>query len=256
MLKRGKKGQVTIFIILAIVIVALAVLIYVFFPQIKTTIGISTENPEVYLQTCIEDKLETTIEKISLQGGSVSPTNYIAYQNSNIEYLCYINEYYEPCVMQQPFLQTHIESEIRTEIVQDVRNCFDSMRQDFEEKGYGFNLRTGTINVELLPERVIVNVGHILTLTKDSSDTYETFRIVSYNNLYELVSITNSILNWETNFGSAETTTYMDYYPHLKVEKKNQQDGSTIYIITDRNKGDFFQFASRSYAWPPGYGYE
>jgi len=38
----------------------------------------------------------------------------------------------------------------------------------------------------------------------------------------------------------------MDYYHHLKVEKKKQGDGTTIYMITNRDTGDKFQFASRS----------
>jgi len=54
-------------------------------------------------------------------------------------------------------------------------------------------------------------------------------------------------------FGDAETTTYMNYYRDLKVEKKKKTDGTTVYIITDRNDGNKFQFASRSIAWPPGY---
>ena len=46
----------------------------------------------------------------------------------------------------------------------------------------------------------------------------------------------------------------MNYYHDLNVEKKKQSDGSTIYILTDRNNENKFQFASRSVAWPPGYG--
>ena len=46
---------------------------------------------------------------------------------------------------------------------------------------------------------------------------------------------------------------YMAYYPHLKVEKNLRQDGTKIYTITERDTGNLFQFASRSYAWQPGY---
>jgi hypothetical protein len=48
----------------------------------------------------------------------------------------------------------------------------------------------------------------------------------------------------------------MNYYHDLKVEKKKQLDGTNIYILTDRNNENKFQFASRSVAWPPGYGAE
>ena len=74
------------------------------------------------------------------------------------------------------------------------------------------------------------------------------------NNLYELASIAESIVEWEATYGDSETTTYMNYYHDLKVEKKKQTDGTTIYIVTNRDTRNKFQFASRSVAWPPGYG--
>jgi hypothetical protein len=45
----------------------------------------------------------------------------------------------------------------------------------------------------------------------------------------------------------------MSWYPNLKIEKKLQLDGTTIYIITDRDTEEVFQFASRSVVLPPGY---
>jgi len=73
------------------------------------------------------------------------------------------------------------------------------------------------------------------------------------NNIYELSAIAESILNSEADYGDVEVTVYMDYYTDLKVEKQKQSEGTTIYILTDRNTGDKFQFASRSIVWPPGY---
>lgn len=254
-MKKGtnKRGQVTIFIIIAIVIVALGVLIYMFYPQIKTTLGLGPKNPSEYIQICIEEEIENNVEKLSLQGGSLAPEHYILYDNEKVEYLCYTNEYYKTCIMQQPMLKENIESEIENEIKNKVRECFDSMKESYEKKGYDVNLKSGGIGVELLPKRIVATFNYSLILTKEDTEKYEPFRVVLNNNLYELVSIANSILNWEAHYGDAETTVYMDYYHDLKVEKKKQSDGTTIYILTDRNDGNKFQFASRSVAWPPGY---
>ena len=57
MKERGKKGQVTIFIIVAIIIVVLAVLIYLFFPQIKSAIGAGAQDPQSFMQSCMEEIL-------------------------------------------------------------------------------------------------------------------------------------------------------------------------------------------------------
>ncbi len=255
MFKEGnKRGQVTLFIIIAVIIVALAALVYLFFPSIQSIFGLTTDNPQIFLQNCLEDDMFNTVSAISLQGGTMTPSNYYTYGGSDIEYLCYTNENYSPCVMQQPLLQPSIENEIKNELQDNVRNCFDLMKESFESRGYTFELSSGQIYAELLPKRVVLNADYKLRLSKEDSQVYDSFRVVVNNNLYELVGIANSILNWETNFGDAETTTYMDYYPNIKVEKKKQEDGSKVYILTERDGSGIFQFATRSYVWPPGYG--
>jgi len=249
-----KSGQVTIFIIIGIVVVAFAVLAYIFYPEIKTTLTGSSDNPSAFLQNCLEEKIENTISDLSLKGGSLNPEHYFVYDNSNIEYLCYTGNYYETCVVQQPMLKRHIESEIEKGIENEAQSCFDSLKLSFENKGYNVELRKGAMKVELLPKRVVVTFNNSLTTSGQDSEEYDKFEVILNNNLYELVSIANSILNWESQYGDSETTIYMNYYHDLKVEKKKQSDGTTIYILTDRNNGNKFQFASRSVAWPPGYG--
>ena len=247
-----KRGQITIFIIIGIMIVALGILIFLFFPQIKTGLGISTNNPQLFIQNCMEEKVESVVEILSLNGGSANPENYFLFEDEKIEYLCYTGEFYIPCVMQQPLLKQHIENEIKNEINGEKKACFDSLKKNFESLGYSVTSVEGETKVELLPERIVVSFGNDLTLSKDDSERYDDLRVVLNNNLYELVSITNSILNMEARYGDSETTTYMNYYHDLKVEKLKQTDGTTIYILTERDKENKFQFASRSVAWPPG----
>jgi len=252
----SKKGQVTIFIIVAVIIVIAGILVYMFYPQIGELFGFGITNPSEYIQSCIEDKIKDTVEILSPQGGSLKPGHYILYNNEKIEYLCYTEAYYKTCVMQQPMLKNHIESEVEGEIEEEVENCFNSLEEKYRDRGYTVNLKEGEMDVELKPKKIVTTFNHTLTLTKESSSTYEKFIVILDNNLYESVSIANSILNWEATYGDAETTIYMNYYHDLKVEKKKQSEGSTIYILTERDTGNKFQFASRSVAWPPGYGME
>lgn len=249
----NKRGQVTIFIIIAIIIIALGFLIYSFYPQIKSAIGGVEKNPISYIQTCLEDKIKDTASILAIQGGSLSPENYITYDNNKIEYLCYTNEYYVPCVVQQPMLKTHIESEIENEIKEDVESCFDSLKKSYEKKGYTVELKSGGKRIELLPERIVGTFNYSLSLTKSSTEKYDSFVIMINNNIYELISIANSIIEWETTYGDAETTTYMMYYHNLKVEKDLEGNKGKIYVITDRDTGNKFQFAVRGQMWPAGY---
>lgn len=248
---KKNKGQVTIFIIIAILIVGLAVLFYFIIPQTKSTTEFNEKNPSGFIQACLEDKIEDTIEIISLQGGSMAPEHYFTYNNTNIEYLCYTNEDFRGCVIQQPLLKQQIESEIEDEIRGDVVSCFNALEESYKEKSYNVNLESGITNVELLPKRVVASFDYVLTVSKAQTDRYDSFSVVLNNNLYELVGITNSILGVESEGVEAETTFYMNNYHDLQVEKEKKSDRSTVYILTDINNGKKFQFALRSGALPP-----
>ena len=243
----------TIFIIIAVIVVALVVLLYFLFPGIKSTTGFDTKNPSAFIQTCMKDDLEDTVELISLQGGSVDPEGYYLYEGNKLKYLCYTNENYKLCGVQISFLKEHIESEIKTNLQNKASECFLDLQESYEKKNYNVNLVTGETIVELLPERVVATFNHKLTVTKGDSEQYETFRVVINNNLYELISIADSIVDWESNYGEAEPLWYMGLYHDLEIEKIKQTDDTKVYILTNINTKDKFQFASRSLVFPPGY---
>src|SRR3989344_2269989 len=73
------KGQVTLFVIIGLAIMALGILIYLLYPKIKGPLGIEEENPYQTIQTCLEDDVNEIVEKLSLSGGSVEPEHYIVY---------------------------------------------------------------------------------------------------------------------------------------------------------------------------------
>jgi hypothetical protein len=250
----GKRGQVTIFIIIAIIIVAAGFLIYSFYPQIKSTLSGQEVTPESYIQSCVEGEIKTAVDTLSVQGGTIKPENFLLYKDTKVEYLCYTAEYYSPCIVQQPMLKTHVELEIQNDIKNTVDACFASMKSSYEKKGFSVDLKSGQKRIELLPKRIVATFNYSLTLTKGSdTQKHDSFSVVMNNNLYELISIANSIIEFETTYGDAETTAYMVYYHDLKVEKNLQSSGVKVYVLTDRNTENKFQFASRGQVWPAGY---
>jgi hypothetical protein len=249
-----KKGQVTIFIILAIVIVVGAVLAYIFFPGFRLTTGLAVDNPQAFIESCMEEDIELAVEKVSIHGGSVEPEHFFSYYNDPVEYLCYTNQNYVPCIVQQPLLTNHIKLELDKALQPVATSCFNDLKENYEEKGYTVEMKQGQIDTEFKIKSILFNFpNYELTVKKGETMKFDSFDIVFNNNLYELATIANNIVNWEATYGDAETTTYMTYYPNLKVEKKKQGDGTTIYILTNRETNKKFQFASRSLVFPPGY---
>lgn len=249
-----KRGQITIFIIIAVVIVALAALTYFFYPQISKTLGGEEQDANSFIRTCIIDEIESNIETISLQGGSLDPAPYILYEDEQIQYLCYTESYYDTCVVQKPLLEKQIEKELENGIKDEVKNCFNELKTSFEGRGYSVSMREGDINVDLLPGKVLSTFNYSVTMTKTETQEYKSFNIAVNNNLYELISIANNIIDWESTYGDADSSLYMDLYHNLKVEKRSPEYGTTVYILTNRDTGNVFEFALRSRVIPPGYG--
>lgn len=250
-----KKGQITLFVIIAIVIVALGVLIYVFYPKISTVFGPGQEqNPNEFIQNCMEDEIADKIQNVSSQGGSLNPELYILHQDEKIQYLVYTEQFYLKGVVQKPFLKKQIEKEIKSGIQQKVKNCFNELKTSFEGMNYEVTIKEGDINVNLIPQKVVAAFNYSVTLKKTDTKKYESFNVVVNNNLYELASIADSIVDLESEYGDADIALYMDLYHNLKVEKRAPVYGTSVYILTDRETNDKFQFAARSVVMPPAYG--
>lgn len=263
--KEGKKGQVTIFIIIALLFVALCILVYLYYPKIFSSISPETKDPATYIQQCIQKDLENNIETISMQGGSfvVSPSNGYFYKESDkengnyVRYLCYTSSQTlnTPCINQEPFLTEHVESEILTSISPEITTCFDALVKSYQNKGYDVNLKDGTPSVKIIPNFIATDFNKTLTLTKgDETDTYRTFKIDLNSNLYDMLEDTKNILIWEMNVGDSFPMAYMYNDPYIRVEKHRKDNDVKVYVLTDINTEESFRFAVRSFPNPVGFG--
>ncbi len=245
-----KRGQITLFVIIALVIIFLIAFLFLW-PSIQSNF-ISFE-PRSYIVDCVTDYVKEGLDAVEERSGSMSPENYMLFNGEKVGYLCYTNEYYKTCSAQKPLLTSHIETEIEIYTNFKARSCFNNLKKELEKRGYEVSMGEHNVDVDLVPDKAEIVVELPLTIYKDSRISYETFRFSSPTKIYNFAMIASSIVNWESRYGDAEVTDYMNYYPNIKVEKLKQSDGSTIYRLTDRETGERFVFASRSVAWPPGY---
>jgi len=253
-LNKEKKGQVTIFVIVAVFIIILGVLVFLFYPKLKITSKFSEENPEAFLQDCVEDTLRENVQTISTNGGYLNPQFFYLHQSEKFAYLCYTNQYYELCTVQEPFLKDKVEAEITNSTKEKINECFNSLREKYIQRGYSVDLKQGQIVAEILPEKILLSFPkYELSVVKESTKTFNSFNIFLDSNLYLLVSIASNVIKWETGFVESDALIYMLVYDELKIQKLKQFDGTKLYIIEDKNTGEKFQFASRSLAFPPGY---
>jgi len=247
---KNKKGQVTLFVIIAILIV-IAVLI-IFWPKLKQIIV--PLSPELNLQRCIESDLKKELNIITSNGGSRNPSLYFSYEGNKIEYLCYTNENYKTCVMQQPLLKQHIERELLDALKPKITECIESMKSNAESQGYEVVSINNNPSLQIEENDIKLTVNTNMILKKDNSIKINKVEAKIPSQIYDLLMITSSISNWEARYGDTDIVTYMLYYPDIKVEKYRQDDGTKIYILTNKNTKEKLVFATRSLNFPPGYG--
>lgn len=245
----ARKGQVTLFVILAVIIVAVIAVIFIF-PEVN--VFSSELNPSSYLRTCIEPEIENVKSVLSEQGGYYNPTNYALYKGIKFQYLCYTSEYYTPCTVQQPLLLKHIENEIKNYIGPRAKQCYEDLKDQYEKKGYEIKGGSSSINVSIIPENIIIDFSAPLTISREDTQTFQKFSVSLNSNWYDLIMTSFNIIQYESIFGDSETNLYIAYYPNLIVEKTRRDDGSTIYQLSDATTGDKFAFATRSLVWPQG----
>ena len=256
-----KKGQVTIFIIAGILLVSSIALFFLFKSGIVPEIGGKAEqNPNSFLESCLEDKIRETVEIISLQGGYMenSLNIYFKFEDEkvprNISYLCYNQNDYVLCIPQKPMLIPHLEEEIHNNIFEEVRSCFDDLTSSLERSGYDVDAVYRGFEVDLIESEVDVGIDAEIILTKTGeTTTQEDFKIVISSKLYELSKMVNEIVNKEATVGEFSHYHFL-LYPEFDIIKYRTADSSIVYSVKHRESSEMFRFAVRGGVMPPGFG--
>jgi hypothetical protein len=252
--ERNKKGQVAIFVIVAIVIVGVILVIFMY-PRIRTLISPGAFSPQQYLEDCIKPEVQGAVTIIAKQGGDENPVGYIMYKGTKVKYLCYTTGYYKTCLIQQPMIITHFGDELGRMLTPKVAKCAQNLKAEYERMGY--TVEIGKINSSVLvaPGKIIIEFLTPMGITREEeSRRFDKFDVSVDSEIYNLLAITTSVVDYEATYGDSETTLYMDYYPDLKIEKIKLEDGVKIYRMSNVVTNETFQFATRSLVWPAGYG--
>ncbi|MEK6889117.1 MAG: hypothetical protein AABW80_03350 [Nanoarchaeota archaeon] len=252
MFNRGKRGQATAFIIAALAIVAIiAVVFFVSGPR-GGLLRDDASDPRAFLEGCIEEEFRENVELIASQGGELNPEGFIVYKDKKIKYLCYTNEYYKTCVVQQPLLKEQFEKELGRMLSPIADNCANNLVDALERSEKSVSKGEVKLDVEFSPGKAGLNIEAPLTVSDEVSRTYKNFEISYASEMYDLLAISENIVDFEASLGDSEITAYTQYYPDLIIRKDKLGDGSTIYNVENVVSKEKFTFASRSLAWPAG----
>ena len=252
----GKRGQVAIFVIIAIVIVVIIALLVFSFRKNIGGIFEGTFSPHAYLSDCIEPEVRPAVQLLAEQGSYQNPEGFTTLDGKKIKYLCYTSDYYKTCTVQQPMTKQNFEKELNLMLKGKANQCVKNLISEYEKRGYEVSSGGSNSEVSLIPGKILITFNTPLTVKKTTTQTFNNFEVEMNSEMYNLLFIAQSIIDYEAKLGDSATELYLQYYPNLKIKKILLSDGTTIYKLSDFNTQEEFSFASRSLAWPAGYGLE
>jgi len=253
----NKKGQVTIFIIIAIVLIIGGVLFFMFKEKISPTLKInSEENPEEFLENCLQDDLYESIDFISIHGGNPNSKLYREFKFSdedkyyNLSYLCYNQNDYVPCIIQSPLLLIDIEKKLKEKI--NVKKCFDEYVSSLEDAGNSVDKNYKDFNLKIFPGRIEIDLDSKITKTKNEIVSSEKDFVLSFETkIYELTSLASEIAEQKAQYCNFEHLGYMQYYPAFNIDYFRTSDSVEIYTLAHKDDVIKFRFAIRGCVIPP-----
>ena len=256
----NKKTQVTMFIILGIVLLAVIFSVFYFLgdkimkqSDVEIVFTESSLEPlKDYVENCIEKYGNEALELIGKQGGNIIPEFYITYtflgedSSNNIAYLCY-TESFEPCANRRPLLARYVENELKTYILNGLEECIDL--DLIRNEGYDVEEGSKEVDVTIGTNNVIVTLDYPLTITKgDTTINEERFGKTFNVPLGKLIDVTKDIIDFEIINGDFYIIPYMNENPRVEIQR-HKPGNSRIYRVNIFQDDYFFQFAIQNFVY-------
>ncbi len=253
----GRKAQITIFVVIALVIIAVFVTIFLIRSQLAPKIpgtGVQptqvTSQFEDGIRECVRSNAKDAIKLLSQNAGNPEPELYTRYQDIQYTYLCYNQLSYEACVNQDPFIQETFEREIAVIVEREGKGCVDQILAKARGNGFEVERQDARVDVKIKPGRIEVSYLQSILITKGRDRfSFRRFDVPLASNLGLFLDKTNDIVNSEARVGDYDQLTPMLLTPRLVIQKF-RVDGSTLYTL--RRDGEEFRFAVRSFYLPAG----
>jgi len=252
----SRKAQITIYIIIALLLIVAFLLVFMIKPEIIITKEPVMGDPTNLIERCARDATYNAIEIMLPQGGYLNPTHYKMYDNQMVEYLCYTKGYYFGCTHQEPMYINHLKEDIINYTTPIIEDCFYEYQSDLMREGFDVRMSDMDVDVELENNRVVIHVNRKIDVSKnDVSKSFDGFTSILKSPIYNLAYVALEIVNQESRFCNFEYMGFQIFYPRFKITKKNvgsSLEASTIYMIYDKYTDKQLNIAIRSCQVPPG----
>ncbi|MBI4159028.1 hypothetical protein HY500_02090 [Candidatus Woesearchaeota archaeon] len=237
-----KRSQVTVFIILGIIIVAVIFAAVYFYGEAiqdftrPAVLDASQLEPlKAYVVGCMKDSVAADLENLKKNSGYFNPIN------SKVDYTGYsVNALVDKSLTSPNLMNslTGVENGISLNVKNKIINNCNLDSFDFEIKKEIENIEVST---EIKESNVIVNLRYPLTVSKDRvSLNVDEFSLVVEDDFGKIYRAVNDVVNGEIN-GDFNMNEYFLQNSEVTVTRAEGNNG-IVYRIVSENEKDGFVF--------------
>ncbi|MBI3032459.1 hypothetical protein HYY69_03210 [Candidatus Woesearchaeota archaeon] len=261
MIKR-KKGQITLFIILGLIILLVVSLtLYLkgeqitakFDPELgkKVLIDQDITPLQQYIESCLTQVADPLVKEIANSGGMFEPVVYRYYQQQKVNYLCLDAATKENHCENTFLTQQDIEKELSNNINKKLDACIDLNL--FKSQGFSIETEEKNTEVTIKDYEISIVLKYPLILKKDNLELQaETFSSTLNLDLGRLIKISNLIVNSELQEGSFDQIEFMKKHSDILINKHKPYP-DIIYSVKSKNL--IFNFALQGHDTISDVGY-
>lgn len=247
----SKRGQIALWVIVAIIIVAGIILLYLV-RRAPQPVELKALTIEQDIELCLIRAVNDAVDEMLPQGGFLQPKNYLIYNGTKIEYLCENPGFFETCKNQHPMLVNEMKKEISNYIEPYVEQCLEIEKKEAARKGGEMSYNDINFSVSMAPERIFVEISGDITITANGQTSrFDKFNAEVINPAYDLANAAIDIANSEAKYCNFQYVGYMAVYPDLDI-RITKIASDKLYSIKHKTSGRTFNTAIKSCAIPIG----
>lgn len=249
----GKRGQVTVFIIIGIIVLVALFLVFFFRDKIADVAREQPANTQEYLTSQLEDikseigrcvnKETRESSKLLMENGGVfsRETGYMRYSNVSYVILCKEYEYSEGCLA-RPISILSMETKLGERLSGKISSCVNL--ENFRNRDYELGIGSIEVSTQVFDDDILVSVDFPINLTKGShivsADTF-VYRIDVPLGI--LTMVVNDLVQIKAGGESINPTVYglksMNKYM-IKVKKPYPDELYDVSLTSNRDYHFYF----------------
>lgn len=249
---KSTRGQAVLWVIVAMAIVTLLGVLFLFKsgPEGGAGKGFDVES---YIRQCVSDNVLEVVDEVLPHGGFAENRKFKIFNNISVEYLCYNQGYFKPCINQRPAYFDDVAKNIEKNVSGKIKICFDNLDNELRNRGAEVSGGAAGFKIGIVPDTIVIKLNRSMEVTeKGVVRGYDNFNFEIPSPLYSLVRAALEIANSEAKYCYFEYVGYMILNPNLIIEKNNLGDSTKIYSIRDVKSKQKLNIAIRGCAIPPG----